>query len=68
MSIVLKKFVNSFFATCPKGLEEVLEQELKKLGATSTKKSSRGVHFKISKENIIDIILYSNLVCIQCKN
>jgi len=61
MSIVLKKFVNSFFATCPKGLEGVLEQELINLGATSTKKSSRGVHFKISKENIIDIILYSRI-------
>ncbi len=61
MSIVLKKYINAYYATCPKGLEGVLDQELKKLGATSTKMSSRGVHFKISKESIIDIILYCRI-------
>lgn len=35
-----------FFATCPKGLELLLEDELKSLGATFTKQTVAGVNFK----------------------
>ena len=36
----------SFFATCPKGLETLLLNELTQLGATSAKETVAGVSFK----------------------
>ncbi len=36
---------NAFFATCAKGVEQVLEQELIELGAIQTKTSVAGVYF-----------------------
>ncbi len=35
----------NFFATCPKGLEQLLEEELKKLGAVDCKQTVAGVSF-----------------------
>lgn len=36
----------SFFATCPKGLESLLLNELNELGAVSAKETVAGVSFK----------------------
>lgn len=36
----------SFFATCPKGLESLLLQELSSLGAVTVKETVAGVHFE----------------------
>ena len=36
----------SFFATCPKGLETLLLNELNQLGAQSAKETVAGVSFK----------------------
>ncbi len=48
-------------AKCPQGLEEVLEKELKNLGARSTKVLVRAVSFKADKEAIYRINLHSRL-------
>lgn len=61
MSIVLNKFTDDYFASCPKGLEEVLSQELKSLGAKDLTLASRGVHFSIKKNEIGKVILYSRV-------
>ena len=37
---------HSFFATCPRGLEEVLARELESCGARSTRRTGGGVHFE----------------------
>ena len=37
----------SFFATCPKGLETLLLNELNQLGAQSAKETVAGVSFKV---------------------
>ncbi len=61
MSIPIKKHFDRYFCTCPKGLEEVLENELISLGAKDTFKSSRGVQFSIPKEDLLNLILYTRI-------
>ena len=36
---------NTWFATCPKGVESLLAVELRNLGAESTRETVAGVHF-----------------------
>lgn len=50
-----------FFATCPKGLEQLLEEELQQLGATFTKQTVAGVTFKSTMELVYKICLWSRL-------
>ncbi len=38
--------LHSFFATCPRGLEEVLARELESCGARGTRPTGGGVHFE----------------------
>lgn len=51
----------SFFATCPKGLELLLEEELRDLGASQTKQTVAGVTFKGSYEAAYRACLWSRL-------
>jgi len=37
--------MNAWFATCPKGVESLLADELASLGADSTRETVAGVHF-----------------------
>ena len=52
---------NICIAKCPQGLEEVLEKELKKLGARHTSIVRRAVSFKADKKTIYKINLHSRL-------
>lgn len=50
-----------FFATCPKSLEQLLEQELQQLGAHATKKTVAGVFFQGDLELAYRVCLWSRL-------
>ncbi|MEH6825020.1 MAG: bifunctional 23S rRNA (guanine(2069)-N(7))-methyltransferase RlmK/23S rRNA (guanine(2445)-N(2))-methyltransferase RlmL [Motiliproteus sp.] len=50
-----------FFATCPKGLELLLVDELEGLGATDTKSTVAGVYFHGSLETAYKACLWSRL-------
>ncbi|WP_414717244.1 hypothetical protein, partial [Tahibacter sp.] len=56
MSAVLK-----LFATCPKGLEYLLRDELAALGATEAREALAGVHFAGSLEVAYRACLWSRL-------
>jgi 23S rRNA (guanine2445-N2)-methyltransferase / 23S rRNA (guanine2069-N7)-methyltransferase len=51
----------NFFATCPKSLESLLAEELKQLGAVSTKETRAGVHFEATLTIAYRICLWSRL-------
>lgn len=51
----------SFFATCPKNLESLLEEELIALGATETKQTVAGVYFSGNLETAYRACLWSRL-------
>jgi len=51
----------TFFATCPKGIEEVLYQELVSLGVKEAKQTRAGVHFKGNLETVYRVCLWSRL-------
>src|SRR5690242_726674 len=51
----------SFFATCPKGLETLLLQELQSLGAADTRETRAGVAFTGSLETAYRACLWSRL-------
>lgn len=55
------KYKNAFFASCPTGLESLLEKELIKLGAPKTVKTKGGVHFDAYPEIAIKMILTSSI-------
>lgn len=55
------KYKNEYFASVPTGLEEVLETELKELGAKSTKVVKGGVHFESFAEVAVQAVLYSRI-------
>ena len=55
------KYKNAFFASCPTGLEEVLEAELKEIGAKDTCAVKGGVHFESFPEVTIKAILHSRI-------
>ncbi|MCP4594864.1 bifunctional 23S rRNA (guanine(2069)-N(7))-methyltransferase RlmK/23S rRNA (guanine(2445)-N(2))-methyltransferase RlmL [Neptuniibacter sp.] len=49
------------FLTCPKGLEQLLEEELKQLGVTDTKQTVAGVQCQGELEDAYRICLWSRL-------
>jgi len=51
----------SFVATCPKGIEEILYQELIGLGVDRAKVTRAGVHFKGSLQTAYRVCLWSRL-------
>ncbi len=53
--------VSTFFATCPKGLESLLLQELSSLGLSNTKETVAGVYFEGSLEAGYRACLWSRL-------
>jgi 23S rRNA (guanine2445-N2)-methyltransferase / 23S rRNA (guanine2069-N7)-methyltransferase len=56
----MKKFF-LLFATCPKGLEGILYQELVTLGARELNETRAGVHFRGSLETAYRVCLWSRL-------
>lgn len=50
-----------FFATCPKSLEQLLEQELLSLGANKTRQTVAGVYFDADLSTAYTICLWSRL-------
>ena len=53
--------MKEFFATCPKGLEGLLAEELTGLGATDVRETVAGVHFKGELEQAYKACLWSRL-------
>lgn len=53
---------HSFFASCPKNLELLVEQELLQLGATELKQTVAGVYFQATIAQAYRICLWSRLV------
>ena len=51
----------AWLATCPKGLEQLLAQELQALGAESTKETVAAVHFDGTRELAYRACLWSRL-------
>ncbi len=51
----------AWLATCPKGLEQLLVQELQQLGAESVKETVAAVHFTGSRELAYRVCLWSRL-------
>lgn len=51
----------NFFATCPKGIEEILAQELESLGAEKTRLTVAGVYFTGSLATAYKTCLWSRL-------
>ena len=51
----------AWLATCPKGLEQLLAQELQDLGAESTKETVAAVHFEGTRELAYRACLWSRL-------
>ena len=52
---------HAWLATCPKGLEQLLAQELLALGAESTKETVAAVHFIGTRELAYRACLWSRL-------
>lgn len=52
---------HQFFATCPKGIENLLFNELADLGATELRETIAGVYFHASQETAYRICLWSRL-------
>lgn len=57
----MNKYRFEYFASCPMGVEELLEQEILELGAKSVKKVRGGVQFEAFHEIALKTILYSRL-------
>ncbi len=51
----------SFFATCPKGLEGLLLQELKELGCDELRETVAGVYFSTSQQGAYRVCLWSRI-------
>ncbi len=51
----------AFFATCPKGLEYLLRDELRALGADDVREARAGVHFRGTLETALRACLWSRL-------
>ncbi|QTP58575.1 bifunctional 23S rRNA (guanine(2069)-N(7))-methyltransferase RlmK/23S rRNA (guanine(2445)-N(2))-methyltransferase RlmL [Billgrantia antri] len=61
MSESSQRQIWSFLATCPKGLEELLADELRTLGAEPNKTTVAGVHFRADLEGAYRACLWSRL-------
>jgi 23S rRNA G2445 N2-methylase RlmL len=57
----MKKYRFEYFASCPVGMEELLNQEILDLGAKSAKITRGGVYFEAFHEIALKAILYSRL-------
>ena len=57
----MKKYRFEYFASCPVGMEELLNQEIMDLGAKSAKITRGGVYFEAFHEIALKAILYSRL-------
>jgi 23S rRNA G2445 N2-methylase RlmL len=55
----MQKYRSEFFASCPPGLEQMLQEEIQNLGAKSTTVNRGGVQFDAFNEIALKIILYS---------
>lgn len=55
----MKKYRYEYFASCPVGIEELLNQEIIELGAKSAKITRGGVQFEAFHEIALKVILYS---------
>lgn len=53
--------LHALFATCPKGLEYLLRDELRELGATDAHEARAGVHFRGTLETALRVCLWSRL-------
>lgn len=49
------------FVTCPRGLNYVLEEELRSLGITKTKSSPAGVNAEVDKTKLYKVLLWSRV-------
>ena len=61
---IIKKMQNkhqSFFATCPKGIEEILQHEIVSLGIPKVKQTRSGVYFKGDLRAAYKVCLWSRL-------
>lgn len=54
--------LQNFFATCPKNIESLVEQELISLGAQTTKQTVAGVYFTATIETAYRVCLWSRLI------
>lgn len=61
MKTEITKHRFDYLATCPRGLENVLEAELLSLGVSSTRKTKSGIHFEGFNETFIDIAIHSRI-------
>jgi len=57
----MKKYRFEYFASCPVGIEELLNREILDLGAKSAKITRGGVYFEAFHEIALKVILYSRL-------
>ncbi|HLT22974.1 MAG TPA: THUMP domain-containing protein [Bacteriovoracaceae bacterium] len=57
----MNKFRFEYFASCPVGLEELLAQEIKDLGAKNTTINRGGVAFEAFHEIALRVILYTRI-------
>lgn len=55
------KVKDTFFASCPIGIEDVLEQEILALGVKSTKKFKGGVEFESYPQFALKLVVYTKL-------
>lgn len=55
------KLKNQYFASCPLGLESLLEDEIKRLKIDKTQIASAGVHFESFPEGAVAVILNSRI-------
>jgi putative N6-adenine-specific DNA methylase len=55
------KHKNEFFASCPKGIEDYLEQELIQLNIKNPSKTVGGVYFSGPSDDFIKVIFHSRL-------
>lgn len=53
--------INQYFAACPKGLEGLLHDELKQLGAEETRETVAGIYFTADLRTTYRICLWSRL-------
>lgn len=61
MSVTLATSHYPFFVTCSRGLESLLEQELKACGADSVRQAVAGVHCRATLHTAYRIIVFSRL-------
>jgi 23S rRNA G2445 N2-methylase RlmL len=61
MKSTIEKFKNAFFASCPTGLEAILAQEIKDLGAKEVVVTKGGAHFESFPEIAIKVIMFSGV-------